>query len=56
MEIAWLKERGLVSCFEDYLRLPVAVLEDARMLLEGEALMHERAKKSEGGKRRAKLR
>lgn len=30
----WLKEHGLTSSHEDYLRLPLGVLEDARLLME----------------------
>ena len=53
MEIALLKERGLVNSYEDYLRLPQAVIEDVRMLTLREA---ESKKKPEGRSRRAKQR
>lgn len=56
MEIAWLKERGLVSSYEDYLRLPIAVLDDVRMLAEGEAQEAQRRRSNEGGKRRGNRR
>lgn len=35
--MGWLRDHGLVSCYEDYLALPYAVLEDARLLMEHEA-------------------
>lgn len=35
--MAWLAERGLISCWADYEALPFHVLDDARMLMEAEA-------------------
>jgi hypothetical protein len=32
----WLKERGLVSSYDDYVGLPLTVLEDARLLMTAE--------------------
>lgn len=32
MELAWLGSHGVVSSYDDYLRLPLGVLEDCRML------------------------
>lgn len=37
MEIRALREYGLVSCYEEYLRLPLGVLEDARLVIVAEA-------------------
>lgn len=39
-----------MSSYEDYLNLPMTVLEDARMLAEGEALKQKR-EESKRGKR-----
>lgn len=38
MEISFLHERGVVSCYQDYLDLPLQVLDDARIWMEGVAL------------------
>lgn len=35
--MAALHERGIISSYFDYLRLPFGVLEDFRALMEGEA-------------------
>lgn len=44
----WLREHGLVSSYDDYLALPAAVLDDARLYMgiEGEHLraQHEKAR------------
>jgi hypothetical protein len=38
LELRQLHRMGIVASWADYEALPVAVLEDARLLLEGEAL------------------
>lgn len=38
IEIRWLKERGLVSSYEDYLALPIGVVEDARIVMQAEQM------------------
>ncbi len=42
-EMNWLHQHGLVSCYEDYLALPAAVLEDCHLLMEAEATASELA-------------
>jgi hypothetical protein len=34
----WLREHGLISSYDDYLALPAAVLGDAQLLMEAEAV------------------
>lgn len=50
-----MKERGLVSSYEEYLRLPAPVLDDARLMAEGESLRQERREgeraRGRGGRR-----
>ena len=41
-DVYYLKDRGLVSCYEDYLNLPTGVLEDAFLLGEGIAVRQRR--------------
>lgn len=36
--MGWLHERGLVSCWQDYLDLPLGVLIDARMIMHHESI------------------
>ncbi len=38
MEMRWLREHGLISSYDDYVDLPVTVLDDARMLMEAQAM------------------
>ena len=35
--MAWLREHGLIGSYDDYVSLPVAVLQDARMWEEADA-------------------
>ena len=37
-EIGWLARNGLVSSYADYLNLPLAVLEDCRMVMAAEIM------------------
>lgn len=37
----WLREHGIISCYDDYVGLPYAVLEDARLLMEADVLRAE---------------
>lgn len=39
--MAWLHQHGLISNYDDYVGLPVTVLEDARMAMEAEAIAAE---------------
>lgn len=36
MEVAWLGSHGFVSSYADYVRLPLGVLEDCRMIAAAE--------------------
>lgn len=36
-EMGWLHEHGFVSCYDDYLALPLTVLDDCRMVMHAEA-------------------
>jgi len=47
-EIAYFHEQGLVSSLEDYLNLPASVLDDARMVGEGEAVRQKRMEARNG--------
>lgn len=51
--MGWLREHGLISKYEDYLDLPMSVLEDARLLMEGEAVAvkRERARAEQAARR-----
>lgn len=42
-----MKEKGLVSNYEDYLNLPLQVLDDARMVIVGEAQREQRRQQPE---------
>ena len=44
----WLHDHGLIGNYEDYLALPIAVLEDARLLMEGEHAQAERERRKRG--------
>ena len=44
----WLHDHGLIGNYEDYLALPIAVLEDARLLMEGEHVQAERERRKRG--------
>ena len=46
MEMQWLREHGAIATYDDYVSLPVCVLEDARLLMEaeGQRMAKERAK------------
>jgi hypothetical protein len=35
--MAWLRDHGVIGNYDDYVALPVAVLDDARMLMAAEA-------------------
>jgi hypothetical protein len=35
--MTWLAEHGFVSCWADYLALPVGILDDCRMVMTAEA-------------------
>jgi hypothetical protein len=43
MEVAWLGSHGFVSSYADYMRLPLGVLEDCRMIAGAEQQAQERA-------------
>lgn len=32
--MAWLHQRGVISSYDDYVGLPITVLEDCRLLME----------------------
>lgn len=34
----WLRDRGLIASYDDYLGLPLTILEDAHLLMEAEAV------------------
>ncbi len=40
--MAAMKERGLISSYFDYRRLPIGVAQDFALLMEGEALKQQR--------------
>lgn len=49
----WLRQHGVIATYDDYVALPLAVLEDCRMLMEHEAMLaeRERAAARAGGRR-----
>lgn len=51
-----MKEHGLCSTYQEYLDLPLGVLEDARLLAEGEELRFERTKPGRGTPNRPRRR
>ncbi|MCC6959231.1 MAG: hypothetical protein IT301_05240 [Dehalococcoidia bacterium] len=48
----WLRENGVISSYDDYVGLPLRVLQDARLLMAAEAqhLSRERARASQNQK------
>jgi hypothetical protein len=46
--MGWLHEHGLIGSYDDYVGLPFAVLEDARLLMEQDALQAERERRKAG--------
>lgn len=42
MEMGWLHSHGLISSYEEYVRLPAGVLADAQALMKAEAVAEER--------------
>lgn len=49
--MGWLHEHGLIGNYDDYVGLPVCVLEDARLLMEAEAAKAEREARQHGNRR-----
>lgn len=41
----WLREHGVISTYDDYAELPAMVLEDARLVMEAEAIAAERERR-----------
>ena len=41
----WLKEHGVINSYDDYMALPLTVIDDARMLMEAEQRERERQQK-----------
>lgn len=41
-EIEWLHNKGMIASWRDYENMPQPMLDDARLLMEGEALQQKR--------------